>query len=179
MVKAATQKPDSTTLVLGLGNPILGDDGVGLFVAREAGLMLCGHPEITVAEAMAEGFDLMDILAGYARVIIIDAAKTEGGRPGQVHVLRPEDLPASRRLTSGHEISLVTALALGRTLGVLMPEDVTIVAIEVVDDQTFGEGCSPEVAAAIQESAAAIVNDVLGRRPLAGRAESAVAAPGS
>lgn len=151
----------SRTLVLGLGNPILGDDGVGLCVAREARRMLRGHPEVEVAEASAEGFDLMDLIAGYSRTIIVDAIRTEGGRPGDVHVLRPEALPESRRLTATHEVTLQTALSLGRTLGIEMPDDVLIFAVEVADDQTFGEGCTPDVAAAVPKAAVRVVSEAL------------------
>ena len=67
------------TLVLGLGNPILSDDGVGLRVARAVESQL-SQQEITVMETSMGGLSLLDLLTGYDRAIIIDAIQTRGGR---------------------------------------------------------------------------------------------------
>lgn len=75
------------TLVLGLGNPILSDDGVGLRVA--AGLEGRLGEGVTVIEASLAGLDLLELLSGYDRAIIIDAIQTEGGQPGRIYRLDP------------------------------------------------------------------------------------------
>jgi hydrogenase maturation protease len=141
-------KKKPKTLVLGLGNPILSDDGVGLGVARELEKRL-EPQEATVIEASLGGLNLLDLLVGYERVIIIDAIKTEGGRPGQVHRLDPSLLRTTRYSSSVHDVDLVTALELGKKLKMAVPSKIDIFAIEVADTERFSEQCTPAVAAAI------------------------------
>lgn len=138
------------TLVLGLGNPILTDDGVGIYVVREVAAR-CQQEGLGFAEASVGGLRLLDHLAGYERVIMVDAIQTRDGKPGEIHRLLPNDLQASLHSGSTHDLSLPGALALGRGIGMTLPDDggMVIVAVEVEDVLTFGEACTPEVAAAI------------------------------
>ena len=138
------------TLILGLGNPIRGDDGVGIKIA-EALESEIHHPEVEVAESISGGLDLLDLLAGYQRAIIIDAIQTHQGKPGQVYRLGLENLPVPLHCSVVHDVDLVTALDLGRRLGMAMPQEIVIFAIEVADVTTFGEECTPEVERAIPE----------------------------
>ncbi len=140
----------SKTLILGLGNPILTDDGVGIHVVRAAAAHV--QPDGPVlAEASVGGLRLLDTLAGYERVILVDAIQTPGGQPGDLYLLHPNDLRASLHSGSTHDLSLPGALALGRQLGLVLPTDeaLTIVAVETEDVLTFGESCTPAVEAAI------------------------------
>jgi hydrogenase maturation protease len=149
------------TLVLGLGNPILSDDGVGPAVARE----LEGRvdpQEATVIEASLGGLNLLDLLVGYDRVIIIDAIKTAGGRAGQIHRLDPAALTTTRYTASPHDVNLVTALELGKKLGLAMPSKIDIFAIEVLDTERFSEECTPAVAAAIPVCVEMILGELRG-----------------
>ena len=153
----------SKTLILGLGNPILTDDGVGIHVvhavaahARQAGLVF--------AEASVGGLRLLDTLTGYERVILVDAIQTPDGRPGEVYLLHPNDLRTSLHSGSTHDMSLPGALALGRQLGLVLPTDeaLAIVAVEVEDVLTFGELCTPAVAAAIPKAVEMVLACILG-----------------
>jgi hydrogenase maturation protease len=72
-------------LVLGVGNPILSDDGVGIHVARE--LKKRKAKGIDVEELAASGLEFLDVVRGYDKVIIIDAIQTKGGKPGELHIL--------------------------------------------------------------------------------------------
>jgi len=148
------------TLVLGLGNPIVSDDSVGLRVAAELRASLAGTPEIEVDEDFWGGLRLMERMIGYDRAVVIDAIQT-GAPPGTIHRLRPGDLP-TQRSASAHDANLPTALALGRQAGMHLPSDeaVVLVAIEVVDILNFGEQLTPEVEAAIPR-AVALVLEVL------------------
>ncbi len=138
------------TLVLGLGNPILTDDGVGIYVVRKVAARYRGD-DVTFAEASIGGLRLLEIIAGYERVILVDAIRTPGGKPGDVYGLSLGDLRASLHAGSTHDLSLGGALALGRAMGMMLPGDeaIVIVAVEVEDVLTFGEECTPGVAAAI------------------------------
>ena len=146
------------TLVLGLGNPLLGDDAVGLKVAALVRERLDGAPGVDVEEEEAGGLRLMERMAGYDRAVLVDAAVT-GGAPGEVRRLVPEDLP-TQRTAAAHGIDLSRALALGRQLGYPMPEEVRIVAIEAASVLEFREDMTPAVAAAVEPAVAAVLEEL-------------------
>jgi hydrogenase maturation protease len=156
------------TVVLGLGNPILTDDGIGIQIVRQVGSCIAHsesqipNPELSLLEASVGGLRLLDILAGYERVIMVDAIQTRGGKPGDVYRLHPNDLQASRHSGSTHDLTLSGALALGRRLGMALPEDedIAILAVEVEDVLTFGEECTPQVMAAIPGVVRMILDEI-------------------
>jgi hydrogenase maturation protease len=149
------------TLILGIGNPILSDDGVGVKVAHEVGKNL-NDPQITVSETSAAGLSLLDSIVGYDRVIIIDAIQTEEGQAGQIYLMKPEDFSVAKRVSSPHQINLVTALELGRMLKLAMPRKITIFAVEAKDIATFGEKCTPEVEKAIPKVVKMVLGELVG-----------------
>lgn len=136
------------TLIIGLGNPVFGDDNVGLRIARTLADRI-QQPEITVAEASAAGLDLLDLLVGYDRAIIIDAVQSATGKAGQIYRLQLETLCHLRDNHTPHSIDFVSALELGRRLGLPLPEKIIIFGIEAGNVTTPGEGCTPEVESAI------------------------------
>lgn len=152
------------TLVLGLGNPLLRDDSVGLRVARALKPALQGSPDIDLDEEYRGGLRLMERMIGYERVIIIDAMRS-GIAPGSLRRLAPGDMP-TQHTASSHDVTLSTALEVGRQAGahVPRPEDITVIAIEVADVDTFGETLSPEVEAAIPLAVQAVL-EALQRHP--------------
>ncbi len=145
---AMSKMKNLKTLILGLGNPILSDDGVGIKVAQEIREKI-KDPQITVTETSEAGLSLLDSIIGYDRAIIIDALQTQGGKAGQIHRLEPKNLSFAKHLSSPHQINLLTALELGRMLGLAMPQKITILAVEVEDVINFSEKCTPEVERAI------------------------------
>jgi hydrogenase maturation protease len=138
-----------TTLILGLGNPLVTDDSVGLRVAAELKTRLAGCGDVEVAEDYWGGLRLMERMAGYDRAVVIDAIQT-GAPAGTIHRLAVGDIP-TQRSASSHDVNLPTALALGRQAGIKLPEDsdILLVGVEASDILTFGEACTPAVAAAI------------------------------
>jgi hydrogenase maturation protease len=154
--------PNLKTLIVGLGNPILTDDGIGIHVVRE----VASHSlpkDVTCTEASLGGLRLLEILSGYERVILVDAIQTVNGKPGDIHRLSADDLRASLHAGSTHDLSLPGALRLGRSMGMALPDDqnILILAVEVVDVLTFGEECTPEVAEAIPRIARAVLTEAL------------------
>jgi len=132
------------TLILGLGNPILSDDGIGLRVARALEGKL-NRQEVTVMETSMAGLSLLDLLVNFDRAIIIDAIQTIGGKAGQIYRLEPGAFNATRHAATTHDVNFATALELGNRLGLALPKQITIFAIEVEDVTTFSERCTPEV----------------------------------
>jgi hydrogenase maturation protease len=140
------------TLILGLGNAILCDDGVGIKAARyiaEQG----APPGVVVKEAELAGFALIDLLEGFDRAVVIDAVKLRGGAPGEIVVFASDAIAPSLHLVAAHQIDLPTALEMGRRLGRPVPSVVHIVGVEIEDDTTFSESCTPAVEASIPAAA--------------------------
>jgi len=137
-------------LVLGLGNTILSDDGIGVLAARKARELLVDGEEIDVKEAEIAGFALLDLLEGYRRAVVIDAVRLDGLSPGEIALLPMDRFEPTSHLTMGHQIDLPTAARLGAEMGSLFPEEVVIVGVQVADDLTVSEACTPEVAGAIE-----------------------------
>ncbi len=146
------------TLILGLGNPILSDDGVGLCVARALKSLVA--PDITVMEDSLAGLDFLDVLAGYKRVIIVDAIQTKAGRVGQIYRLKPETFATTRHAANPHDVNLATALEHGKQLGLALPDQIIIFGIEVEDVTTFSEDCTPAVKAAIPDCVNMVMNEL-------------------
>ncbi len=149
------------TLILGLGNTILRDDGVGVYAVRALAGRVDGAADCR--ESASAGLDLVELLRGYDRAFIIDSIQLEGEDPGTVFRLEPDDLRITARLASLHDIDLVTALALGRRLGLAMPAEVKVYAVQVADALTLGEECTEAVAGALPGLVEEIAGEVLGR----------------
>jgi hydrogenase maturation protease len=145
------------TLVLGLGNPILRDDGVGIRVAERLRPLLADRPEISVEEDYWGGLRLMERMIGYDRAIVIDAT-APGDEPGRIRLLAPDSI-ATQRSASAHDVNLPTALELGRMAGAHLPpaEEIVLVGIEAADVLNFGEDFTPEVEAAVPLATKAVL----------------------
>jgi hydrogenase maturation protease len=155
------------TLVIGLGNPILTDDGVGVLVARrlEEMIDLESHPDLTIREASAGGLRLMETMLGYDRVVLIDAyyLKPQETQPGKIHQLTLDDLRSvspTQHSTSAHDTSLVTALEAAKKMGYEVPAEFLIYAIEVENILDFSETPTPAVARAVPIVTQMILNDL-------------------
>ena len=131
------------TMVLGLGNPIFRDDGMGLRVA-ELLKELVHDENVTVESAELAGLDMLEKLSGYDRVIIIDAIKT-GSRVGQIHRLKPDDLKSTIHTGTPHDVNFSTALEFGERIGVKLPGKIEILAVEIPPETYFGETLTPEI----------------------------------
>ena len=146
----------AATLVVGLGNPILGDDAVGWRVVEAVAAAL---PAAPVAFLALGGLSLMEHLIGWQRAIIVDAIQTHAGAIGDVSSFPLEALPdlAAGHTTAAHDTSLQTALRVGRLMGAELPTEVLIVGIEAERVYDFSETLSPAVAAAVPIATRAVL----------------------
>jgi len=138
-------------LVLGIGNPLRSDDGVGIHVAESLRDENLGR-KIDIKEGLS-GLDILGAITGYERVIIVDAIKS-GAVPGTIYRLSVNDLQAQQPLHafSTHDVDIPTMLKSGRDLYPgKMPEDIVIIAVEAGDIETFSETCTPGVEKAIRK----------------------------
>ncbi len=143
-----------TTLVLALGNPLRGDDGIGAAVLSALPAV---PPAVTLLEGGTPGLELVLTLRGYDRVIILDAADM-GQPPGTWRRLTPDCLQASDPALRGtlHDAGLAEALTLGAALGVLPPE-IIILGIQP-GEIGWSPGLSPPVVEAIPALCEAIMS---------------------
>lgn len=136
------------TVVVGIGNPILGDDGVGLHVARR----LKGSTGFDVREAYTGGLNLLDQIIGYDRAVLIDAVYLEDMKLGEVKVMSLSDL-GSVHSTNPHDATLMEALELSRSMGEQgLPSDIVLVGIRIERVSEFSEELSPVVSRSMEEA---------------------------
>ncbi len=150
------------TLLLGMGNPILCDDAVGVRLAQDFKAKLAHIPELDVIEDCAVGgLNLLDLFAGYDRVIILDSLWT-AGVPGAWCSFTASALSETIHLTNIHDANFATALALGRSLGMALPEpaNIYIFGVEVKENRSFSESMTPELEASYPGYSAAIFSAV-------------------
>jgi len=145
------------TLILGLGNTILSDDGVGIYIAREIEKKI-HNPIVFIKEASIGGLELLDFIEGFDRLILIDGIITGKHKPGTLFKLKLEDLKGGSSM-SRHQVAFPEALMMGKELNMDMPEEVVIYGVEVKDVWTFGEACTPEVSANIWLIASKIIRN--------------------
>jgi hydrogenase maturation protease len=146
-------------VIIGLGNPILTDDSVGIKVARQLHTYFSDKELVEVKEIYTGGIRLLDVLIGYDRAIIIDAILTKDNIPGKIHHLTPEDINATWNMISVHDMDLKTALALGAMLELPLPDQIEIWGIEGADLESFGESLTEEVEKAVSKVVNAIIKE--------------------
>jgi hydrogenase maturation protease len=144
------------TLVLGLGNTILSDDGVGIHVAR---LIKEKLPDIDVIEASAAGFRVVDEIIGYDKLILVDSIRTKNGKPGNYYKFGIEEFKSTLHHSSPHDMDMFSALELMKKHDADLPKEIIIYAIEVKDIFTFSEQCTEKVAEVIPEITSIIIKE--------------------
>lgn len=155
-----SREPMSRVLILGLGNDLLTDDAVGLHVARAVRLRLRGEPGIEIRETMEMGLALLDEIVGCESLVLVDSVETGRAPPGHIHEFALDAL-AGRRHTALHFLGVGETLTLGRKLGLAMPQQGRIFAIEVADPFTLGTELTAAVAQAVPAAANRIVERAL------------------
>ena len=149
-------------LILGLGNPILSDDAVGIRIVEEMRVALrdadINTKDVELTTGCFGGLHIIDAIRGYEKVVIIDAIY-RGGEPGTLYRLSIDELNGTARLSSPHRINLPAAISLGRKIENEgdIPEDITIYAVEAKNLTEFSENLSPE----IEEKLANIVKEII------------------
>lgn len=148
----------SSTLVLGLGNPLMGDDGTGLSALHCLKHSYELSPDVVLVDGGTWGMNLLPVIESHRQVILLDAINT-GARPGSVVSLTRDALPIYfQHKLSPHQIDLREVLALAEWRGT-MPEFLLAMGIqpEVVE---MGYGLSPAVEHAMPVLVAMVVRQL-------------------
>lgn len=145
------------TLVLGVGNPILTDDAVGIRIAQQIEPKANYDTDVVIS---CEGvISLLEAIDDHDRLIIVDSIKTGKGKPGDLYRFTLDTLCAPSGFATSHGFDITAACNLLQQAGSKTPQVVTIYAVEVSDNTTFGEKCTvaiekriPEIARQIAET---------------------------
>ena len=135
-------------LVLGLGNDILTDDAVGLYIVQAVRERLAGQPDIEVKATTEMGLALLDEIVDRESLVLVDSVQTGKVPPGHIHEVGPEEL-GQVFTTSPHFLGVGETLSLAKMLGLAMPRHIRIFAIEVTDPFTLSTRLTPAVEQAI------------------------------
>ena len=130
---------DSAKVVLlGLGNDLLTDDAIGLRLAAAARERLRDSRNVTVLETTEMGLSLLDLIIGFDSLLLVDAIQSGQVAAGVVHQF---DLTELKIIPAGspHFLGVGEVLALGRQLGLKVPDRVRVFAIEVQDPFTVSQ----------------------------------------
>ena len=136
------------TLVLALGNDILGDDKVALAAAQAVRLRY--SKQIDFRDSAEAGLAMLDIMSGYKRVLLLDSITTGRNVPGTVLEFFRKDFD---KVTgpSPHYAGLPEVLALAKSLGIAFPEEIRILAMEIESPVDFTERLSDEITEALPD----------------------------
>jgi hydrogenase maturation protease len=143
------------TLVLGIGNELYGDDAMGIHVIRYLKKELRIEKQNSAwlkhadfEECSLSGLSLLDVVVGYDKLIIVDTIKKPDLHTGRIHLLEKKDL---RHIPgpSPHYVSVPQTLEIGEKLGLKMPKEIRVVAVEAKNMYNLGEKLTPEMKAAL------------------------------
>jgi hydrogenase maturation protease len=148
------------TIILGIGNPILQDDGVGIHVADELKKHIKDQ-NVTIDHAFTGGMNLLDMIVDHDRAILIDAVKMRDKKPGDVNLFNFGELSAFHTCNP-HDVSLPEAIELAEKLGEKrIPKDIRIVGINLGElPCEFGENLSPEIKKAVPKAVKLVEEEV-------------------
>jgi len=144
----------TATLVLGVGNVLMGDEGVGVHVAQRLAKNPAVMPGVEILDGGTGGFTLLDALTGCLRAVIVDAC-LDARPPGTVRLRRPRCAAHFPTALGAHDIGVRALVEAAELLGRL--PRVLLVTVSVRQPFRTGMDLSPPVAAAVPKVEAAIM----------------------
>ena len=147
-------------LILGIGNTIMGDDGVGVYVARMVRDRVQSQIDLQVKELGASGIKLVEEILGYDQVVIVDSCTAPDDDTGKIQEFGPEDFEDTLHASSPHGANFATALQLYKNLQPnRIPKSIRIFTIGIIPTNAFGERLSDRV----QEAASRLTEMIVTR----------------
>ena len=147
-------------IVLGVGNLILGDDGVGIHVVNDVKKQI-EDPNITIDEAITGGMNLLDLILGYDKAIIVDAVKSAKSVAGTVERIPIADFNTMHSCNP-HDVSLIEAIQMAKKLGeTKIPSEIIIIGVMMKEIPCeFGENLSGKIQAAVPKAVEMTLNEI-------------------
>lgn len=148
-------------LVLGVGNVIMGDDGLGIHVARMVRDRLRHRADVDVKEVSVGGLKMVEEILGYDQVVIVDSYASNDAVPGRIREFAPEQFEDTLHVSSPHGTNFAMALQLYRNLEPdRIPRKMRIITADIDPNLTFGESMSEAVREAASKLAQSIVREI-------------------
>lgn len=150
------------TIILGVGNLILGDDGVGIHVVNELKKQIQSpNPNLTIDEAITGGMNLLELILGYDKAIIVDAVRTKNGKNGEVKRIPLNDF-STVHSCNPHDLSLIEAVEMAKKMGEnQIPKEIIIIGVMMKEIPCeFGENLSEKIAAAVSKAVNMTLNEI-------------------
>jgi len=148
------------TIILGVGNQILGDDGVGVQVANEL-KKIVKDPNITIEDAVTGGMNLLELILGFDKAIIIDAVKSKSGKNGEVKKIPLTEF-STIHSCNPHDVSLFEAIKMAKKMGEnRIPNEIIIIGILMKKIPCeFSEKLSPKIQEAVPNAINMVLNEI-------------------
>ncbi len=147
------------TILIGLGNPLLTDDAVGIRVAKS--LASESWTDVDIEEASVGGMELVEMMLGYDRAVVVDSIITGKHEIGTIYKITPEDFKETRNVSNLHNVGFLQALNIWSETGDdIIPQDIVIYAVEVDDVYTFSETMTPGVEEALPKVIEQVRNEL-------------------
>ncbi len=138
------------TLVLGIGNTIRGDDGVGIEAVRRLREWAV-PPNVDIKETSESGFNLLSFITDYDGVIIVDSIRTKDGKAGDIYRFSKKDLSLLDPMQLSHNTGIPNVLAWAEKMGISLPKEIIFYVIEISKFNAYSEGLTKKVENAITD----------------------------
>jgi hydrogenase maturation protease len=150
---------ENNTVVLGLGNTLMHDEGIGVVLIRHFQSHSADFPHVEFIEASTGGLSILHFLAGKTKAVLIDCAQMNTV-PGTIKRFEPEDIESIKELThySLHEVDIMKVIEMAKQLG-QCPDEVIIFGIEP-EKIELAEGISDTLKSRIYDYIAFIAKDL-------------------
>ncbi len=132
------------TLILGIGNDILTDDGIGPRIVHDLEKSSL-RKDVVWSRHTLGGLEALEAMKDFDRIIVIDAIKTHGGIPGEIYRFTADSFRETLHLSNLHDVNFLTAMELGKRLGYKTPDEIHIFAVEIAEDRVFSTSFSAEL----------------------------------
>ena len=151
---------------MGIGNTIRGDDGIGIYIAEEIKKKLSNKKNnISVISTETAGLNLLNLIAGYKRLIIIDSIQVNTDNDlGHIYELEINQINSSNSHFNSHDIDFSKLFKLGKKLGIKLPRKIKIYGIGIFFVKGFEQRCNPRLGKMIPDIAQCIINKELSLR---------------
>ena len=149
------------TLIMGIGNSLLGDDGIGVHIARRLSRLIKDE-NVDVVDTNMGGLNLLDFILEYDKLIIIDAIMTSQNQVGEIYRLEQEKIGEPvYAATSPHHFNLPATIEIGRRLFPNeMPKEVVVYAVGAQDVAQISEEITDKVKKAIPAVISLVLEEI-------------------
>lgn len=152
-------------IIIGLGNELISDDGVGIFVLQELKSKLLSSLNVShnfvFQELSVGGLSLLDYISGFSKCLIVDTILTRNQPPGTIYRFKQNSSDELVKIKSSHQINLPQVIGLANLLNIEVPDEIIIYGIEGEDITTFKIGCTEKVQEAIPKLVDMIYDDLM------------------